>query len=999
MPDFIFSLRRISSFRIWAAFIAVFFLILFHIIIPVSASYGISNAPIKQVNPTAKNGILDLSGLDFDRTGAVKLDGEWEFYWNRLLGPDDFTIAHPVPPDGYYPVPLFWTGYSGLDLPSQGCATYRLRVLTDDFPRPLSIRTPEIFSEYALWINGKLIDRHGSFAGGPIRFLKPDVFSFPSHDRTVEIVLQIKNTSHGNAGIGQSFFLGAPETISRSFNHAVILEIFLIAICLFSGFYHLVLFSFRRNEKELLHFGLFCIILATRTLFTGTTYIMQVFPDMPFGGGSRIATATIPLSVITFISFVYYFFKPLINQAFFRGVLGIHVLYLILIPVSTTFFYSTLFSWYLALIGLTGIYAIVIIVSAVVKAYPYARIFLGGFVFVFIGFINDTLHYMQIINTGYHMALWFSAFIVAHSVMLAIKFSNEHIMIDRLSKRLQRLDTLKDEFLANTSHELRTPINGIIGISESLIDGVAGTLPEKTVQNLRLIISSGKRLSSLINDILDFSRLKNNDILIQKKQIDLKPLVAIVMTVIKATMPGKKIEMINSVPDDFPFIEGDENRLQQVMYNLIGNAFKFTHEGFIKVSARDRGSLVEICVEDTGIGIEPDRQEDIFKSFVQADGSLSRQFGGAGLGLSITKHLVELHGGTIRVESNPGTGSKFMFTLKKATIVPAQRPPAAENISAPQVVSDEETAGKEIPEISRGEFRQRILVVDDEWVNIQVLLNFLSKKQYQLDYAMNGIEAIEKAEKIKYDIILLDVMMPKMSGFDVCRTLRKKYTSFEMPILIMTAKNQTNDIMAAFNIGANDYVVKPFNRNELLARIETHLSLKIAVENAISNARLANIDHLTGLYNRRFFWEAGRIEFNRVLRNKESLSVIMLDIDGFKAINDSFGHHVGDMVIKQLAVIIARNIRGVDIPGRYGGEEFIAILPGTGPGGALYVAEKIRKLAEQEKVDTGANGTINFTVSAGIAASDSNMTGFEDLVRMADEMLYRAKEGGKNRVA
>jgi len=975
---------------------AVFFIaciMLFFVMISVTP--GFCDAPVKQgAQSKAVRGVIDFTGIDLTRSGAVKLDGEWEFYWKKLIGPDDFRGKDIPVPDGYYQVPRFWTGYGTSGYPSRGFATYRLTVKTPGHHKPLSIQTPEIFSEYRLWIDGKVVDQHGSFIGKPVRFLKPDVFAFPCQGDAVEIILQIKNSSHGNAGIGQSFMLGSPEQIGRYHRHALIIEVILIAICFFAGFYHLVLFSFRTDERELLFFGLFCIVIAVRTFFTGTTYIMQIFPDMSFEVGSRLATATIPLSVITFFLFAYYFFKPLVNRYVFRVLLSANLLYLCIIPVTTTFFYSTAFTWYFAVIGASCLYIVLITITGIVKRFRYAGIFLGGFVFVFIGVINDMLHYKQVINTGYQLALWFSAFIIAHSIMLAIKFSNEHQIIEQLSKRLQVLDRLKDEFLANTSHELRTPINGIIGISESLIDGVTGELPEKTLQNLRVISSSGKRLSSLINDILDFSRLRNNDIIIQKKQIDLQQLVGIVMTVVKATMPGKDVAMINDIPDDFPYIEGDENRLQQVMYNLIGNAFKFTPEGHVKVTADEWEGAARICVEDTGIGIKPGMEEDIFKSFEQVDGSLSREYGGTGLGLSITKRLVELHGGKIWAESGPGKGSKFYFTVKISSDTGLE----SADFSMTPVISDVEAVISDTGGNKNAESREQILVVDDEWINIQVLLNYLSGKHFSIDYAPNGIEALEKIEKKRYDLVLLDIMMPKMSGYEVCRELRKKYTSYELPVLMLTAKNQTNDIITSFNVGANDYLEKPFDKNELLARIETHLSLKMAVENAITNARLANIDHLTGLYNRRFFWEAGGIEFNRARRNNENLSVIMLDIDRFKNINDSFGHHVGDLVIRQLAVIISRNIRGVDIPGRYGGEEFIVILPGTDSSGAMFVAEKIRKLAEMEKVDSGNDGSLNFTVSIGVASCHNNIDNFEYLVRQSDEMLYRAKEGGRNRV-
>lgn len=180
------------------------------VLIPVCQ--GLCAVHPQQTSFRAEKGIIDYSGFDF--TGRViNLDGDWEFYWKRMPGPEDFAGADRPAPDGYYPVPLFWTKYEGLNLQSRGYATYRLRIKIGRYQRPLSIITPEILSEYMLWINGRIIDRHGSFADGPVRFLRPGVFSFSCPGDTIEIILQIKNYSHGNAGIGQSFFLGTPEEV------------------------------------------------------------------------------------------------------------------------------------------------------------------------------------------------------------------------------------------------------------------------------------------------------------------------------------------------------------------------------------------------------------------------------------------------------------------------------------------------------------------------------------------------------------------------------------------------------------------------------------------------------------------------------------------------------------------------------------------------------------------------------------------------------------------
>jgi len=264
--------------------------------------------------------------------------------------------------------------------------------------------------------------------------------------------------------------------------------------------------------------------------------------------------------------------------------LTVQFAYLAIVFTTPTMFYTTVYTYYLAAILASCLFIIGINIYAIIKNIKYSVIFISGFMFVFTGVANDVLHYMQVINTGYYLAFFFSAFILTEALMLAIKFSQEHRIVSELSERLKVLDRLKDEFLANTSHELRTPLNGIIGITESLIDGATGPLPEKTVYNLKLIVSSGRRLYNLINDILDFSKIKNNDISLNMKRLDIKQIVNVVISVFKAAIPGKEIELINEIQDNIPFVRGDENRLQQILYNLIGNAVKFTSSGCIRVS-------------------------------------------------------------------------------------------------------------------------------------------------------------------------------------------------------------------------------------------------------------------------------------------------------------------------------------------------------------------------------------------------------------------------------
>jgi len=401
-----------------------------------------------------------------------------------------------------------------------------------------------------------------------------------------------------------------------------------------------------------------------------------------------------------------------------------------------------------------------------------------------------------------------------------------------LNQQLQRVDELKDQFLANTSHELRTPLHGIIGLSEAILD--RSVRPDDQ-EDLSMIIASGKRLGNLVNDILDFSKLKSADIQLIKRAIPLHSLVDIVLKTNAPLTKGKiNLTLVNEIATDLPLIEGDENRLQQILFNLIGNAIKFTETGSITVSAKVIEEKVQIAVTDTGTGIPVNKLDAIFQEFEQGDGSTTRQFTGTGLGLSISKKLVELHGGQMWVESAVGKGATFMFTMPlagktmqrieaSATTEAVIRPLVTSTLITKPIVEEKSAAATMLNKASK---KVRLLVVDDEPINQQVLKNHLSAAHYELVQAMNGEEAMKIVNhQPKFDLILLDVMMPRMSGYEVCEQIRKEYLPSELPIIMVTAKNQVQDLVQGLTLGANDYVSKPFTKQEFLARVKNQLNL------------------------------------------------------------------------------------------------------------------------------------------------------------------------------
>jgi len=404
--------------------------------------------------------------------------------------------------------------------------------------------------------------------------------------------------------------------------------------------------------------------------------------------------------------------------------------------------------------------------------------------------------------------------------------------IEQQNHKLTKLDKLKDDFLSNTSHELRTPINGIIGIAESMIEGATGSLPQKAIQNLSMIVFSGSRLFNLVNDILDFSKLKHQNIVLQIKPIEIKVVTDVIIILSQPLIGTKKIKLVNNIKEAIP-VEADENRIQQILHNLVSNAIKFTESGVIEISSTTiENNKLLISINDTGIGIAPEKVDTVFNPFEQADGSISREYGGTGLGLSITKQLVELHGGDIRLHSTVGSGTTVSFTLplSKTSQVPVSRDMTAmlervPNLQALEISTEKEIVATRSPSEQVDE-SFHVLIVDDDPINLTVLENQLSLENYAITRAYNGKEALDAIRSgTDYAAILLDIMMPKMSGFEVCKIIRQTHPANLLPIIMLTAKNQVSDLVAGLQSGANDYLTKPFSKGELIARLKMHIQL------------------------------------------------------------------------------------------------------------------------------------------------------------------------------
>jgi two-component system, sensor histidine kinase ChiS len=523
--------------------------------------------------------------------------------------------------------------------------------------------------------------------------------------------------------------------------------------------------------------------------------------------------------------------------------------------------------------------------------------------------------------------------------------------LEEKNQELKRLDGLKDEFLANTSHELRTPLNGIIGIADSLIDGATGDLSDETIYNLETITSSGRRLSHLINDILDFSQLKHKSLELQLKPLDLRAIAQVVLNLSKPLIGDKDLQLINAIPPDFIAVNADENRVQQILHNLVGNGIKFTESGRVEVSAELAGDFVAITVTDTGIGIPEDKQSRIFESFEQGDGSTAREYGGTGLGLAIAKQLIELHHGTISCESEVGKGSRFTFTLPQATAPaitanpPLVRPEPIRNSTPVSAAQPRKTPAttSENPLGEGSEFK--ILIVDDEPINLQVLANTLSLQNYAITRAETGLKALEIIENgFKPDLILLDVMMPRMTGYEVCEKIRQQFPAIDLPIVMLTAKNQVSDLVEGFSAGANDYLMKPFNKNELLTRIKTHI--RLAKINA-AYGRFVPHDFL------HFLGQESIVDVKLGNHIKKEMTVLFSDIRDFTSLSEEMSpeetFHFINSYLSRVSPIIRDRNGFID---KYIGDAIMALFPNSADdavSGAIAMQDQVKLFNEHRQ--------------------------------------------------
>lgn len=785
-----------------------------------------------------KSGVLDLRDWNAEEGGMMLLDGQWELYPSRWLldGSEQNGTGKAEPK--LVSVPGGW----GEALHGQseeaalyGYASYHLRILVNpEKDINYSIRVPSVRTASELYINGRLLAKSGRVAETKEAYTAknlPYSASFTADNNgVIDLVIQVANyVDSRGGGIARSIKLGSEETIAKDMKLSVSMQALGAVIFLVHSVYALILFLLGNQEKRLLYFSLLTLCVTLSNLLSTDE---KLFHQLIYIGSQwdfRLSNIALLVGCYALVECTNHRDLPywsLVYPIYRIMILGTAGITLFLAPHQVIM----LFPVYFLLGFITAVITITSIVRTITKGIRSHLFLLVSMIALLHHFIWTLIlrenalsvaHYPfdLIISMGCLATLWFKGYF------------NMHANTKELAASLQRMNDHKDQFLANTSHEFKNPLHSILNMSQAVLERERHLLKDRSVKELETIQSVGRRLTLLLTDMMDMMSLREGNPRLQEKAISIQPIVTGVIDMLQITAEVKSVQIVNLIPDHFPSVLADENRVIQIVFNLLHNAVKYTYEGTISIQAFTDEGRAYIVIADTGIGMDEHMMKRIFLPYEQASSSETMVEGGFGLGLSISKQLVELQRGTLEVSSIPGKGSKFTFSLRLAGLHEEEDqgvPPLSDPLSMP-IFSNIPSNLQETVPMQGSRDRPLLLIVDDDPVNLQVLEAILPPDEYDLTKVTSGKEALAMLDAKEWDLVISDVMMPRMSGYELTRRIRQKFALTELPVLLITARSEPKDIQSGFMAGANDYVTKPVEALEIRSRIEALTTIKQTV--------------------------------------------------------------------------------------------------------------------------------------------------------------------------
>lgn len=761
--------------------------------------------------PDAVNGVLDLRRTVLSKN--IPLNGEWFFYWKQFVRPgeENKSTGHIIN------FPSRWDNYpmNGKTLPSFGYASYTLQILLPKTDRSIRLAVPEMYTSYRLYVNGRLGAENGT-----IGYKKEDSVPYwgyrsidlPEGSDTIKIVLHVSNFVHSKGGVSKPIYLGYKEKIEESRTQSIAIDLILTGCLFMGGLFFLGLYLLGNRDKAILFFSLYSIVYSYRIIGTRNYMLHTLLPDVNWYLTTRLEYISLFLGIGLFALYTCYLYSEDVKKWFIIIISSLCFMFagcsLILPPV----YFTQLINPFLFIMALCILYTPYLYFKAFRKKRPgsiYALLSVIVLMFIFgVSLLNywHLIPPMEFISFICYIAFFFlQALILSHRVSFTLKKAREEAELGLKAK---------SDFLSTMSHEIRTPLNSVIGMSHLLL---RNNPKEDQKEKLEVMLFSANNLLAIVNDILDFNKIEAGKITFEHIEMDINSISKYIIKSLQDEADNKgiglKLNLDNKIRNR---VLGDPTRLTQVLNNLLHNAIKFTRKGRVQLSIKvidetENEISIEFSIEDTGIGISKESQELIFGRFTQADSSTSRDYGGTGLGLAISKKILQLQNSELKLQSEPGIGSVFYFTLpfKKCIDYHENKSEADGNPTGYKETLDGVS----------------ILLVEDNPMNVLVAKEFLERWGAKVSIATNGEEAVNMIDDSVHNLVLIDLHMPVMDGYDASKIMRSK--GVRLPIIALTA-NLANEIKDKIEqSGINDIIVKPFLPDDLYKKILYYISQKL----------------------------------------------------------------------------------------------------------------------------------------------------------------------------